>query len=79
METAFEDEIVADGVIAQDQTQMDSFWSLREGLPEALMKEGKATTFKYDVSLPMKDFYDLVVDTRNRLSGLSSVVSSGRG
>jgi len=69
---AFEQGTIVDGVIAQDQTQMDSFWTLREGLPEALLKEGKATTFKYDVSLPLKDFYSLVDETRTRLGSTSS-------
>ncbi|KAJ8908469.1 hypothetical protein NDN08_005178 [Rhodosorus marinus] len=70
LEKSFEAGTLVDGVIAQDNTQMDSFWALREGLPEALLKEGTQGTLKYDVSLPMKDFYELVTDTRERLSQL---------
>mmetsp|Transcript_24655 Transcript_24655/g.97356 ORF Transcript_24655/g.97356 Transcript_24655/m.97356 type:complete len:222 (-) Transcript_24655:1695-2360(-) len=70
LEKSFEAGTLVDGVIAQDKTQMDSFWALREGLPEALLKEGAHGTLKYDVSLPMKDFYALVTDTRQRLSQL---------
>ncbi len=41
-------DMVLDGVLAQDQTQFQSLWSLREMLPEANGKAG--SVYKYDVS-----------------------------
>jgi (R)-2-hydroxyglutarate---pyruvate transhydrogenase len=58
--------IVSDGVLAQDQTQINELWSCREGLPEACAHWGGV--YKYDLSLPISSLYDLVNDTRSRLS-----------
>ncbi len=59
------EEIVADGVLAQDETQMMSLWSWREGIPESIGHWGGV--YKYDVSIPLSDLYQLVDDTRARL------------
>ena len=44
-----------------------AIWSLRERLAEALMHDGYC--YKYDVSLPLSSFYQLVLDMRQRVSG----------
>lgn len=62
LETALENGTVIDGVVAQDSTQAQSLWSLRESIPEALSKVGG--TYKYDVSIPLKSMYSLVEDVR---------------
>jgi hypothetical protein len=49
---------VADGVVAQDSAQQAQIWSLREGITTALSESG--TVYKYDVSLPLGEFYKLV-------------------
>ncbi|KAK4058083.1 D-lactate ferricytochrome c oxidoreductase [Microbotryomycetes sp. JL221] len=64
LEHLMESEIVSDGVLAQDETQIASLWSLRESLPEAVGKLGKA--YKYDLSMPVKDMYSLVEEARAR-------------
>mmetsp|Transcript_13227 Transcript_13227/g.26868 ORF Transcript_13227/g.26868 Transcript_13227/m.26868 type:complete len:492 (-) Transcript_13227:1587-3062(-) len=69
----FEDGAIEDGVLAQDQSQAELFWHLREGLPEAVAKAGTAT-FKYDVSLPLNSFYELVMATRQQLTGTEAIV-----
>jgi FAD/FMN-containing dehydrogenase len=61
-----ETEIVADGVLAQDQTQIADLWSCREGVPEILGHWGGV--YKYDLSLPIGDLYDIVNDVRDRLT-----------
>lgn len=61
-----EKEIVSDGVLAQDETQMMSLWSWREGIPEFLGHWGGV--YKYDVSIPLANLYKLVEDARERLS-----------
>ena len=58
-------DIVADGVLAQDESQLKSLWRWREGIPECLGHWGGV--YKYDVSIPLKDLYRLVDDTKARL------------
>ncbi|CAL5871474.1 uncharacterized protein PFLUO_LOCUS5725 [Penicillium psychrofluorescens] len=57
--------IVADGVLAQDETQFRSLWRWREGITEALSHLGG--TYKYDVSIPLPELYQLVEDCKERL------------
>ena len=66
LEHLMESEIVSDGVLAQDETQVGSLWSLRESLPEAAGKLGKV--YKYDLSMPVKDMYSLVEEARERFA-----------
>jgi len=40
-------------------------WSVRERMAEGLLHDGYCN--KYDVSLPLANFYDLVVDMRDRV------------
>ena len=59
-----ESEIVSDGVLAQDESQVKSLWGWREGITEAMAHYGG--TYKYDVSIPLPELYQLVEDTRSR-------------
>ncbi|PKY22829.1 FAD-binding domain-containing protein [Rhizophagus irregularis] len=65
LEDLLANEIVKDGVVAQDETQMSTLWSLREGIPEACSKAG--AVYKYDISIPLSVFYQMAEDMRNRL------------
>ncbi|KFY70122.1 hypothetical protein V499_09444 [Pseudogymnoascus sp. VKM F-103] len=65
LEDVMEKEIVLDGVVAQDETQIKALWSWREGVPEAIGGFGGA--YKYDVSIPLAEMYTLVEDTRVRM------------
>lgn len=56
--TAMEEGLVADGIIAQDETQLKGLWAWRESIPEASTIGGGV--YKYDVSLPLADLYGLV-------------------
>ncbi len=58
-------EIVADGVVAQDETQIKALWKWREAIPECLGHWGGV--YKYDVSIPLKDLYQLVDDVKARI------------
>lgn len=71
LEHVMETEVVSDGVLAQDQTQIAELWSCREGVPEVLGHWGGV--YKYDLSLPIEDMYDLVNDVRDRLTGAGLV------
>lgn len=64
LESLLENGTIADGVLAQDETQVQSLWSLRESLPEAAGKLGRV--YKYDLSMPVKDMYSLVEEARER-------------
>lgn len=66
LEHVMGEEIVSDGVVAQDDTQIADLWSWREGITEALGHSGG--TYKYDLSIPLKELYSLVEETRARLS-----------
>ena len=56
---------VKDGVIAQDESQQKALWVLRETITDALGREG--TVYKYDISVPVTHFYELVEAMRERL------------
>ncbi|KAF3912909.1 hypothetical protein AA313_de0208248 [Arthrobotrys entomopaga] len=64
LEKVMSDEIVADGTLAQDETQTQTLWRWREGLPEACAHWGG--TYKYDISIPLNEFYRVVEDARVR-------------
>ena len=68
LEHCMMEEIVSDGVLAQDETQARNLWSRREGITEALSHWGG--TYKYDFSLPLECLYQLVNDCRARLGDL---------
>ena len=65
LEYVMSEGIVQDGVLAQDQTQIKELWACREGIPESLGHWG--IVYKYDLSMPLKEMYSLVMDTRQRL------------
>ncbi|AET41330.1 D-lactate dehydrogenase Ecym_8034 [Eremothecium cymbalariae DBVPG len=73
LESAMEQELVTDGVVAQDETELRNLWNWRELIPEATTMGGGVE--KYDVSLPLKDLYSLVEAVSSRLEkhGLSSI------
>lgn len=66
LEHLLESEIISDGVLAQDSTQLAALWSLRESIPEAAGKCG--SVYKYDLSVPVPKMYSLVEKMRERLT-----------
>ncbi|KAL2841306.1 hypothetical protein BJX68DRAFT_258133 [Aspergillus pseudodeflectus] len=71
LESIMGEGIVSDGVLAQDETQFQSIWRWREGITESLSHLGG--TYKYDVSIPLPELYQLVDDCRERLTKLGFV------
>ncbi|KAI8634867.1 hypothetical protein F5Y19DRAFT_461417 [Xylariaceae sp. FL1651] len=65
LEDVMSKEIISDGVLAQDETQIKALWSQREGIPECLGHWGGV--YKYDVSIPLSDLYRLVDETRQKI------------
>lgn len=58
-------EIVADGVVAQDETQLKSLWGWREHISESSAAFGGV--YKYDVSIPLNSLYRLVEDVKVKI------------
>ncbi|KAI0724439.1 FAD-binding domain-containing protein [Cerioporus squamosus] len=57
--------LINTGVIATSPAQFSALWAIREGLTEAVSKEGKA--YKYDISVPLNKFQEVVDKTREHL------------
>ena len=64
-EVMSDESLVKTGVLAQATEQFQQLWSLRECIPEAVSKEGKA--YKYDISVPITTFEEVVQKTREQL------------
>jgi len=57
--------LVKTGVLSQATEHFQQLWALRESIPEAVSKEGKA--YKYDISIPASAFESIVTKTRKIL------------
>lgn len=66
LERALMQGAVTDGVIAQGEKQLTRVWKLRESIPEAL-QTADVYVYKYDVSLPLQSFYEIVDELRENL------------
>ncbi|CAN5599539.1 FAD-binding oxidoreductase [soil metagenome] len=60
LETALEQEIITDAVVAESRAQSHSLWHLRESIPMAQAEEG--LNIKHDVSLPVSRIAAFVRD-----------------
>jgi (R)-2-hydroxyglutarate---pyruvate transhydrogenase len=65
LEKLLESELVTDGVLAQDQSQQDLFWEIRESISDSCKRDGGL--YKYDLSVPVKDLYSVVLDVRQEM------------
>ncbi|KAH8100633.1 FAD-binding domain-containing protein [Cristinia sonorae] len=57
--------LINTGVLSQSPSQFSQLWAIREGLTEAVSKEGKA--YKYDISVPLAKFKEVVDTTREHI------------
>ena len=64
-----------DGIIAQDETQIDTVWKIREGISLATASHG--LTFKYDVSLPSEKFWELCAKAQEKVGENGIVLGHG--
>ncbi|RWS17970.1 D-2-hydroxyglutarate dehydrogenase-like protein [Dinothrombium tinctorium] len=71
VEEGIADGIIKDGTYSSDIHVMNKLWALREGIPEALLKDGYC--YKYDVSLPLNHYYELVELMREKLRSTKAV------
>lgn len=68
--------LATDGTIAQDLQQMKQIWRIRESAPEGVLKMG-GKPFKYDISLPLENYYDIVQEVTRRLGDKGVAVGYG--
>lgn len=66
LEAALADELIADAAVAQSGSEAESFWRLREAIPEAHAKAGG--NVKHDISLPVSAIPGFVRSTNDALS-----------
>lgn len=73
LQKAMETYLVVDGVSTNEPGKMRNIWLLRERIADSLINiDGYC--FKYDISLPLKQFYEIVPATRERVGDLASFV-----
>jgi FAD/FMN-containing dehydrogenase len=65
LEKSLEGEFVLDGVLAQDLSQVQALWKIRESCNPTVASHGY--TYKYDVSLPFEQFAPFAQDMKGRL------------
>ncbi|TYZ64352.1 hypothetical protein PybrP1_000264 [[Pythium] brassicae (nom. inval.)] len=63
---------VVDGTVAQDAAQARKLFSIREDITLALSSRGYV--YKYDLSLPMSQYYRIVEETRAKVAPLGAEV-----
>jgi D-2-hydroxyglutarate dehydrogenase len=73
---AYENGLVLDGSIAQNQSQADNFWRIRENGAIATRKEAK-DIFKYDFSMRIPEMYDFVLTCKEKVGSLGRVMGYG--
>lgn len=69
LESAMERGDILDGTVTNEGSKIAQIWQLRESIATALVKEGYV--FKYDISLPLSHFYDIVPVMRERVGDLA--------
>ncbi|XP_030382519.1 D-2-hydroxyglutarate dehydrogenase, mitochondrial [Scaptodrosophila lebanonensis] len=63
---------IQDGTITAEPGKVQELWKIREMVPLGLIE--KSFCFKYDISLPLRDFYNIVNVMRERCGPLATVV-----
>jgi FAD/FMN-containing dehydrogenase len=69
---AMEKSYVVDGVTTNEPSKIQNLWQVRERIAESLLKAGYC--YKYDLSLPLSHFYEIVPAVRERVGDLATIV-----
>ncbi|XP_043286112.1 D-2-hydroxyglutarate dehydrogenase, mitochondrial [Venturia canescens] len=77
VEKALSDGLIEDGTMTGEPAKIKNIWDLRERVAEGVMRDGYC--FKYDVSLPLSHFYEIIELLRERLTNLNVVRINGFG
>jgi D-2-hydroxyglutarate dehydrogenase len=73
LQLAMDTSLIVDGVSTNEPGKMRNIWLLRERIADSLINVD-GYCFKYDISLPLTHFYDIVPATRERVGDLASFV-----
>ncbi|KAG4069502.1 hypothetical protein HA402_006868 [Bradysia odoriphaga] len=65
LETSMNNGLIQDGTVTNNPTKVKDIWALREQIGAAILRDGYC--FKYDISLPLPHFYEIVEIMRKRL------------
>lgn len=72
LESAMERGDILDGTVTNETNKMLQIWKLREFVPTGIIRDGYC--FKYDISLPLSHFYEIVPATRKQVGDLAKRV-----
>ncbi|XP_047527172.1 D-2-hydroxyglutarate dehydrogenase, mitochondrial [Vanessa atalanta] len=67
--------LILDGTVTSEPAKIKNIWHIRESIAGAGMINGYV--FKYDVSLPLRNYYDLVLTLRTRVGDRARVYGYG--
>ncbi|XP_077297507.1 D-2-hydroxyglutaric acid dehydrogenase isoform X2 [Arctopsyche grandis] len=76
LEKTMSSNLVLNGTYQTEPSRIKPIWALREGIPQAILYDGYV--LKYDISLPLKDYYSIVPIMREKL-GSDAVRICGYG
>lgn len=68
---------ISDGTMAKDSARVKELWRLRESIGEALRHDGYV--YKYDISVPLATYMDVVALVREQVRGTSAIRVCGFG
>ncbi|KAI5645203.1 FAD binding domain-containing protein [Phthorimaea operculella] len=65
LEREMDSKLISNGTVTSEPSKVQSIWKLRESIPAGGLRDGYFMT--YDVSLPLRNYYDLLPVLRERL------------
>ena len=72
LESGMERGEIVDGTVTSDRGKIQQIWQLRELIPTGIINEGYV--FKYDISLPLSHFYEIVPAMQKQCGDLATRV-----
>lgn len=73
LKKAMDESLIVDGIMTSEPGKINNIWQMRERIAESMLKTGYC--FKYDLTLPLSNFYDIVPALRERVGPLAKLVS----
>jgi FAD/FMN-containing dehydrogenase len=77
VEAVMGDDVVVDGVLAQNLSQVQDFWKVRESCNPSVAANGYA--YKYDISLPVPEFPSFIDEVRSGIPGATTALCANWG
>ncbi|XP_032683219.1 D-2-hydroxyglutarate dehydrogenase, mitochondrial [Odontomachus brunneus] len=77
VEKAMDQGIIEDGTLTNETAKVNYIWALRERISEGVLRDGYV--FKYDMSLPLSSYYEIVEVLRERMRDPRITRISGYG